>query len=283
MAQARLKGLLLSFFSASNAWLADFAARVAKRDENPQPAVMAPEPHAETQPEPPPEPRQEGIEAMERVQTWPRDKLKHMVRLLASGMPILETSLQLGVSVEDVRFALKTLPDNIAGASRPGDWSGRKVARLLLGLSEGMAFADIAMDVGHTRGAVSCKARRLRKIGLPKARKDAQMASEAPPAAEEVSAASEQQPEDTFVGLPAPKRTEKLPPYGMRSILDMQCNSCRWPTGQNSTGQHLFCGRRREEGYSFCAVHALKGHTFALGGEAERDRVARKASGAGYT
>lgn len=44
------------------------------------------------------------------------------------------------------------------------------------------------------------------------------------------------------------------------SVLELQDHQCRWPVGQDLSGKHVFCGKSRIRGLSYCEDHGKRAY-----------------------
>lgn len=138
-------------------------------------------------------------------------------------------------------------------------WSDERVEKLRNLWNDGLSASQIAARLGGvSRNGVIGKAHRIglakRKFAYDPAKprprrehaervirpKKVKLAPPPPPV--EVAHAA------PAVGLPKPK------PF-MKTLLELQCDECKWPV--NDGGPYLFCGHQRHAGGAYCEYHQL--------------------------
>ena len=148
---------------------------------------------------------------------------------------------------------------------------------------KGLSASQIAAQMGDgvTRNAVIGKIHRLglnaRRIAEPKivplqVHKDTSDAL-----AEDGKALLMEQLDDSPLAEDADKT-----PGGCASIVALSHHSCRWPIGEPQSPSFRFCGARKVNGHSYCAVHLQRAYQpvrrkrkAASGGEAQAQRASR--------
>jgi hypothetical protein len=132
--------------------------------------------------------------------------------------------------------------DNSTKAT-PFQWDDEKIACLIRLKKEGLPHSGIAVKMGVTKGSINGK---LRRLGMFKPYPNGARKPKEKMGKDFVAAKSR---------LLAANGNPHLPP-GALSILDLKTDDCRWPVTDRPP--HLFCGRQKWGGSSYCACHTSK-------------------------
>lgn len=103
-------------------------------------------------------------------------------------------------------------------------WNDDTIERLKKLWAEGLTTGEIGKELGVSKNAVVGKAHRLGLKGRPSP-------------------------------IKRPKK-EKEKDTKIRSVIDLQSNSCRWPIGDPRHSNFHFCGKTAIPGKPYCLEHA---------------------------
>jgi len=162
------------------------------------------------------------------------------------------------------------------GGNIPQGWTDERIELLTKLWKEGLSASQIAKKLGGvTRNAVVGKVHRLglsgngsrmsKKARDPAAKEPVRFRATASaprrldhPAAPAVKLAGNgavftEPPDARPPAVVVPLRQE---PAGTATIMTLGARMCRWPIGMPDDPDFTFCGRRSDDGASYCAGHA---------------------------
>lgn len=156
-------------------------------------------------------------------------------------------------------------------------WSDERVQKLRDLWNAGFSASDIAQRLGDvTRNGVIGKAHRIglatHKLAYdpnqPRVRKEprepvtrvnkVKLAPPPPPP----------KPVKVAPAAPMPEFSVPKPKPFMTTLLDLQCDECKWP--MNDGGPFLFCGHQQHAGGAYCEYH----HLVSVGPGTKSERMA---------
>lgn len=123
--------------------------------------------------------------------------------------------------------------------------------------NSGRSYSRISGELGLSRSQVAGIVHRLRKSGFDLARRSSKPgpAPRARPRSTKLTQLTGKSGR-RFPEKELPKYQDiRRKPYGHGHLLaDMDQCQCRWPTGMDDKGRHLFCGERTDA-YPYCPGH----------------------------
>jgi hypothetical protein len=131
-------------------------------------------------------------------------------------------------------------------------WSIGEIEKLRELMTRGLTFSKIADILGRTRNACIGRSHRLDEIKLVRPTKH--VVVKLPPV-KKVKLAKPKKPAKPkklkiVAVAPQPQRkTERV------YLLELEHNQCRYPVAEDNDGQHLFCGKVKEETGAYCTKH----------------------------
>lgn len=143
-------------------------------------------------------------------------------------------------------------------------WTDERIERLRALWTEGQSASQIAKALGGvTRNAVIGKVNRLGLPGRSKAasgiaaqvnRRYRKVAPAKPVSSQlaRVFGAEKVRP----IAAPPPPLERSPEGPGSATLLTLGVHMCRWPIGDPLADDFTFCGRRRDEGATYCRAHA---------------------------
>ena len=154
-------------------------------------------------------------------------------------------------------------------------WSTERVVHLTTLWSRGLSARQISRELGHgiSRGSVLAKIRRLgiSQLSPHGGRHPVRSARKRrPPAAKGLAAIV---PRPVWLVRPRtplawvvnavpyvddPLLDADVPHAQRRSLLQLNCRTCRWPVGDPATAGFFFCGARPLDGEAYCAAHRTR-------------------------
>jgi len=138
-------------------------------------------------------------------------------------------------------------------------WTDERVETLKKLWLDGLSASQIAKQLGGvTRNAVIGKVHRLGLSGRAAPSHPSRPAFKAPRAPRPVTHAAPRPRamEPRLHHAPAPKPAPFVELPGTATVLTLGRHMCKWPTGDPSSDDFTFCGRRAVDEQPYCADHA---------------------------
>lgn len=150
----------------------------------------------------------------------------------------------------------KAAPDHSPDTAKQDIWTESRVAMLRSLWAQGLSTRLIAERIGVvSKNAVIGKAHRL---GLSKRPSPVHREKEPAGAAEDQTEVtpSKEAPVQATVRKPIKKTPKpKAAPLGQVPMAGLHGGMCRYPTAEDKTGRHLFCGAQTAKDKAWCPDH----------------------------
>jgi GcrA cell cycle regulator len=138
-------------------------------------------------------------------------------------------------------------------------WTAERIAQLRNCVVTGLTCSQIAAEIGVTRNAVIGK---IHRLGLSPGRPAGAMARSSPPRVGRPRISTQRKllrliyADAPSIAIEAALDCTVVDSAEPCSLIDIAPGKCRWPVGDPSTADFVFCGNAAADGFSYCAGHA---------------------------